>query len=59
MAAETSAEAMVPVNLAILKMNIVMLYNTHEVSLPLCTNVCFSRVFSHLEALSFLKCRIY
>ncbi len=35
MAAETSAEAMVPVNLAILKMNILMLYNTYEVCLPI------------------------
>ena len=33
MAAETSAEAMIPVNLAILKMNILMLYDTYEVCL--------------------------
>lgn len=35
MAAETSAEAMVPVNLAILKMNVLMLYNTYEVCLSI------------------------
>ena len=39
MAAETSAEAMVPVNLAILKMNILMLYNTYKVCLPHCAKL--------------------